>query len=112
PFRNASPANRNYSSGRDSLAANAFVLNESLLRRVVVSFPAEIILRGFLNGARHRREVRRDVVLETVLTDVAKELLHLRNFHNSGATKCFQRIVGEFPFAHVAANHTAGIYGR
>lgn len=57
-----------------------------------------------MDGGGHRGEIRGNMVFESIFTDVTKQLLQIRNLHHSGSAECFESIVGEFSFAHVAGN--------
>src|SRR5205807_4141873 len=51
-------------------------------------------------------------MFEPAFADVAEKLLQLRNMHDAGAAKGFERIVGKISFADVAANFSFTIVGR
>src|SRR5260370_22509714 len=78
---------------------------------VEVSFPAEIIVGGFVECGGYAREICGDVMFVAVFADVAEQFLHFRNFHHAGAAESFQRVVGEFSFADVAADHAFAVDG-
>src|ERR1700730_8801641 len=48
-----------------------------------VHFPAEIARYRFVHDRSDGREIRSDVMFESVFANVAQQLLHLRNFHHS-----------------------------
>jgi len=66
--------------------------------------PAQVVRRCFAHGRRYLREVRRYVMLEAVGANEVQELLHVRNPYYAGPAESLQWIVGEFAFAHVAAD--------
>src|SRR5437773_6069242 len=51
-------------------------------------------------------------MFEPAFADVAEKLLQLRNMHDAGAAKGFERIVCKISFADVAANFSFTIVGR
>src|SRR5882762_5939139 len=51
-------------------------------------------------------------MLESALTDVAQQLLHVWYLDHPGATEGVQRIVGEPSLAQVPAHRAGGIFGR
>src|ERR1700722_6524863 len=57
-------------------------------------------------------KIRSHMMLETILANVAQQLLQAGNLHNAHATKCVQRIVGERAFADVTADHARRIVSR
>lgn len=62
-----------------------------------------------MHGRRNGGKVCCDVMLVAILANEMQQLLHGWNFHHSGATKRFKRIVGESPAAYVAAHAARGI---
>src|SRR5579863_5033359 len=44
-----------------------------------------------------------------VFADVTEKFLHFGDFHHAGAAEGFERVVGEFSFANVAADHAFAI---
>src|SRR3954451_25321298 len=50
-------------------------------------------------------------MLETILADVAQELLQLGNLDHSDPTEGIERVAGELPFANIPANGSAGVVG-
>src|SRR5215471_16606673 len=52
-------------------------------------------------------EIGGNMMLESVLTDITKKLLHILNLNHPGSAKRHQRIVCEAPFSHITANRTA-----
>src|SRR5580700_1692659 len=79
---------------------------------VPVRFLAHVVCRDFMDDPGNGCEVCSDVMLETVFANVAQQFLHVGNLDDSGAAECFQRIIGESPFADVAADHAILIVGR
>src|SRR6266576_5611904 len=51
-------------------------------------------------------------MFEAAFTDITKKFLQLRNLHNAGAAKRFQRIVGKISFADIAADFPFTIVRR
>src|SRR5690348_910930 len=78
---------------------------------VPVRFPTQITGGRFVDRSRYGREVRRDVVLETIFTDVVKQFLHPGNFNHACAAESVERIVGEAPFADVSSHLARSIVG-
>src|ERR1035437_8690499 len=74
--------------------------------------PVEVLTGCFVDRRRGGREVRRDVVLEAVFADVAKQRLHVRDLHHAGPAEGVQRVVGERALADVAANYAGEIVSR
>src|SRR5438270_8950302 len=70
--------------------------------RVTRDPPAQVAGSGFLHGAGDLRHVGGYVVLETVLADVAEEVLKIRDLDDSGAAEGIERVVSEFALADVA----------
>src|SRR5208283_3389014 len=68
--------------------------NNSLLC-VRVHIPVKVSSGRFMNGGRHRREISGNVMLETVLTNVAEQFLQPGDLHYTGTSKGFQRVIGE-----------------
>ena len=77
---------------------------------MMMAFPAQVP-RRLMHGFRNIAEVGRHVVLKALATNVLQQLLQLRNFRHARAAKSFQRIVGEFTLACIAAHHAAPIVG-
>ena len=48
-------------------------------------------------------------MFETAFADIAKKPLQLRNVHDAGTAKSFQRIVGEISFTNIAADFSLAI---
>src|SRR5579871_4064824 len=62
---------------------------------VPVHLPAEIFGGCFVHGGVHGREIRRHVMLKSLLANVAQQFLHIRDLDHPGAAEGVQRIVGE-----------------
>ena len=65
-----------------------------------------------MNGPGNVAEVGGYVVFEAFAADVLQQLLLLRNLGYARAAEGLERIVGEFTWTRVAANHAAAIIGR
>ena len=78
---------------------------------VGVHLPIEVASGGFVDDGRDTREVGGDVMLETVVTDVAQQFLQSWDFHDARAAERFEWIIGEATAAGVAADFSMHIVG-
>ena len=76
-----------------------------------VGVPTEIASRGLVNRSGNLGEIRRHVVLKSVLANEVQQLLHLRNFDHAGATEGVERIISEPALANIAAHFASSVVG-
>src|ERR1700677_3674662 len=78
---------------------------------VLMHLPAEVVGGGLVYRACDGGEVGCHVMLEAVLADVEKELLHVGDFDDAGAAKGVEGIVGEGALADIAGDLAGEVVG-
>src|ERR1700691_5279003 len=79
--------------------------------RVLMHLPSEVVGGSLVDRAGNGGEVGSHVMLEAVLADVAKELLHVGDFDDAGSAEGVEGIVGESALADVAGDAAGEVVG-
>src|SRR5690349_5661086 len=74
--------------------------------------PPQVAAGCLVHRTADLSQVGSDMVLKSLLADVAQQLLQSRDLDDAGAAEGIKRVIGELAFSHVAADFALPIVSR